>query len=165
MAPDEGFAMTDLLDIYLSDHFAGATGGVALIRRIAESHDGEAKSELTRVADDIDDDRTALREIMRRVGARPRRYKAVGAWVGEKFARLKSNGRLFRRSGLSSVLELEAMQLGVEGKAALWLALRLLADTDERLDQAALDELRARAESQIAILERLRCEAVRRQLS
>ena len=157
--------MTDLLGIYLSDHFAGATGGVSLIRRIAESHDGEARTELTRVAHDIEDDRTALREIMRRVGAEPRHYKAAGAWVGEKLARLKSNGRLFRRSGLSSVLELEAMQLGVEGKAALWLALRLLADNDDRLDQAALDELRARAESQIAILERLRCDEIRRQFA
>ena len=156
--------MAGTLDIYLSDHFAGATGGVALARRIARSHDDGAAPELRRLADEIDDDRTALRNIMRRVDSRPRRYKAVAGWVAEKFGRLKLNGRLFRRSPLSPMLELEAMLLGVEGKAALWRALSEIATVDGRLAEAELDELALRARRQIEVLDRLRCDEARRQL-
>jgi hypothetical protein len=44
-----------------------------------------------------------------------------------------------RRSPLSDLIELEAMRTGVEGKAALWRALRALADSDSRLDCDELD--------------------------
>ncbi|MGV9847844.1 hypothetical protein ACWDWU_03430 [Streptomyces sp. NPDC003442] len=40
-----------------------------------------------------------------------------GGRPGEKAGRLKPNGRLRRRSGLSTVLELESPRIGVEGKA------------------------------------------------
>lgn len=77
--------MTLPLDIYLSDHFAGATGGAAMIRRISRAHDGPRGAELERLAIDIGDDRSTLLEIMRRVDARPRRYKVAGAWLAESW--------------------------------------------------------------------------------
>ena len=51
------------------------------------------------------------------------------------------------------------LRLGVEGKAAGWRTLRVLADTDTRLDAAVLDELLARARSQRDALEELRVQA------
>ena len=53
------------------------------------------------------------------------------------------------------------MRLGVEGKAAGWRTLQLLADTDPRLDRARLLELIARAASQLKLLEDLRVRAAR----
>ena len=53
------------------------------------------------------------------------------------------------------------MSLGVTGKAAGWRTLRLLADTDPRLDHGRLDELTARADSQLKLLEGLRVRAAR----
>jgi hypothetical protein len=70
---------------------------------------------------------------------------AGAAWIGEKAGRLKSNGRLFTRSPLSDLEELEMLRLGIEGKAAGWRTLRTLADTDTRLDPQRLDELISRA--------------------
>jgi hypothetical protein len=53
------------------------------------------------------------------------------------------------------------MRLGVAGKAAGWRTLRVLADTDARLDCGRLDELIARADSQLSMLEDLRVRAAR----
>jgi hypothetical protein len=90
-----------------------------------------------------------------------RAYKVYAGWIGEKAGRLKLNGRLLGRSPLSSLEELEMMRLGVEGKAAGWRTLQVVADTDSRLDRARLLELIARAKSQLELLEDLRVRAVR----
>ena len=51
------------------------------------------------------------------------------------------------------------MRLGVEGKAAGWRTLRVLADRDARLDAGELDELISRAHSQAEFLEEARVRA------
>jgi hypothetical protein len=88
--------------------------------------------------------------------------KVALAWVGEKVTRLKSNGRLVRRSPLPDLVELEVMYLRISGKEAGWHTLRIVADSDDRLDVDRLDELIARARRQVATLERLRQEEARR---
>jgi hypothetical protein len=100
-----------------------------------------------------------LLDIMAALGIKVRRYKVGAAWIGEKAGRLKFNGRLFARSPLSDLEELEMLRLGVEGKAAGWRTLRTLADTDPRLDPARLDELISRARRQADVLEDLRVAA------
>jgi hypothetical protein len=151
-----------LLGIYLNDHLAGATGGVELARRVATARRrDEAGDALRHFAADIAADRAALLEIMAALGVPVRAYKVCAGWIGEKAGRLKLNGRLLSRSPLSSLEELEIMRLGVTGKAAGWRTLRLLADTDPRLDRVRLDELIARADSQVVLLEDLRMRAAR----
>lgn len=148
----------ELLSVYLNDHLAGATGGSELARRVAGTWSGQHTEQLRRIATEIAEDRTSLLEIMRRLGIRADPVKMAFGWVGEKAARLKLNGRLFARSPLSPVLELEAMRLGVEGKAAGWRTLRGRAEHDDRLDTVELDTLIARATEQIDTLERLRVD-------
>lgn len=151
---------TGLLGIYLNDHLAGATGGTALARRLADAERNRPGADvLARLADEIDEDRTALLEMMAALDVPVRRYKTVAAWVAERVARFKPNGHLISRSPLSRVVELEAMRLGVEGKAAGWRTLRVRAERDPRLDAARLDTLIARARKQIDDLERLRVRA------
>ena len=69
-------------------------------------------------------DRASLLEIMQALGVRPRKVKGVLALLAERASRFKLNGALVRRSPLSSVIELEGMRLGVEGKTDGWQALR-----------------------------------------
>jgi len=99
------------------------------------------------------------------LGLPEHRYKALGGWVLEKVARFKPNGRLFSRSPLSDLIELEGLLLGVQGKAAGFRTLRRLADTDTRLHASNLDELIARAERQADTLEKLRIHTAARVLT
>ena len=155
-----GRAGHGLLGIYLNDHLAGATGGVELARRSAAAHQGgEAGAALGRFASDVAMDRAALLDLMAALDVPVRTYKVYAGLVGERVGRLELNGRLLARSPLSSLEELELLSLGVTGKAAGWRTLRLLADADPRLDRGRLDELIARADSQLELLEGLRVRA------
>jgi hypothetical protein len=152
-----------VLGIYLNDHLAGATAGTELARRVAASHQGQGEAApLQRIADEIAEDRASLLQIMTALGVPVRSYKVGVAWIGEKAGRLKLNGYLLGRSPLSSLEEMEMLRLGVEGKAAGWRTLRVLADTDARLDPGDIDELIARARRQGDALEELRVGAANR---
>ena len=160
---DSGQSEVSMLGIYLNDHLAGATAGTELAHRTARSHrDGKNGATLRRLAAEIAQDRAALLDIMTALGIKVRRYKVSAAWIGEKAGRLKFNGYLLGRSPLSSLEELEMLRLGVEGKAAGWRTLRVLADTDARLDAGDIDELIARARRQGDVLEELRVGAANR---
>ncbi|MER5917222.1 hypothetical protein ABT124_44540 [Streptomyces sp. NPDC001982] len=124
---------------------------------MARAHrDSPLAEALASIADEIAEDRESLLGVMRRLEVPTRRYTVWAAGAAEWLGRLKSNGRLFRRSPLTSVVELEFLRLGVEGKAAGWGTMRPLADADERLDEAELDELIERARRQKRVLEELR---------
>jgi len=149
-----------MLGIYLNDHLAGSTGGLELARRTAGAHRGtEAGTTLTRLAKDIQEDRETLLEIMAALEVPVRQYKVASAWVTEKAGRLKLNGRLFDRSPLSSLVELETLRLGVEGKTCLWRTLLIVAKHEPRLDSSRLDMVLDRATSQLESLEAMRLEA------
>jgi hypothetical protein len=149
-----------LLGIYLNDHLAGATAGVGLARRVAASRPGPSPGgDVRHLAAEIAADRAALIAMMTALGIPVRSYKVCAAWIGEKAGRLKFNGHLLTRSPLSSLEELEMLRLGVEGKAAGWRTLRVLAEREEHLDSGQLDELIASARRQADLLEELRVRA------
>jgi hypothetical protein len=152
----------DYLKIYLEDHFAGATAGLELARRAAGANEGSGYGEaLERIAQEIEEDREALRAIMTELGVGPDRLKVAGAWAGEKAGRLKLNGHLTGYSPQSRVVEIEGLVIGVTGKLCLWRALAHVADLESRLRVDELDLLAARAERQREELEELRLRAVR----
>ena len=139
-----------LLHIYLQDHHAASAGGVALARRaLGPRHP---------VANQIARDRETLEDVMRQLSIKPSAIKVGVVRVAERAGRLKLNGTLFKRSALSTVLELETLVVGVRGKEALWTAL-------QRADVSLNDDLEALAESargQAAELESLRLSAAAR---
>lgn len=146
-----------LLGLYLNDHLAGSTAGLDLLNRAARAHrGGPLGPQLERLAREVGQDRESLKEIMQSLDVPVRRARAALGWLGEKAGRLKLNGRLFSRSPLSDIIELEAMRLGVEGKRSCWRTVRSLADRDDRIDTAQLAWLLDRAEEQAETLERLR---------
>ena len=141
--------------VYLTDHMAGATAGLELFQRAARAQrDTPQGAELAALCEEVEQDRVALVGVLRALDVRVPTYKVVGGWLLERVGRLKANGRVVRRSPLSDLVELEALRLGVEGKACLWRA--LLQVPDDRLDRAELERLLERAEQQAAALERLR---------
>ena len=154
-----------LLGIYLNDHLAGATGGLELFRRATRLAQGAAKAQLGALTAEVEQDRASLLALMRALGVPVRRYKVAGGWALEKVGRLKANGHLLRRSPLSDLVELEALVLGVTGKAAGFRALRGVAAGDPRLDVAELDRLIERAQRQAQTLEGLRLQAAARALT
>ena len=138
------------LETYLKDHLAGSTGGVSLARQIADGADDDAaRRQMEGIADDIEADRDQLVALMARLDVQPSRVKQAGAWIGEKFGRIKLNTTAAERR----VLQYEAMIMGVTGKLELWRSLGS-AGVDG-LDREQLKALEQRAEDQRRRLESL----------
>ena len=138
------------LDIYLNDHLAGATVGVELSRRAANSNRGTPSGEfLERLHHEIVEDRRTLLAVVRALGVDISPAKPALAWIAEKAGRLKLNGRLRGYSPLSRLIELEGLETGVAAKRSLWQALARAFPDDARLASFDLDALVARAEQQL----------------
>ncbi len=147
-----------LLTIYLSDHLAGATGAVQRLSQMASQYtDLSIHAELVTLTSQVEQDRAVLVDIIERVGIQPQRHKVVAGRFGEALGRLKRNGRVWSRSPLTPLVEIEAIRAGVTGKLSLWQSLAAHADT-LRLDVNELADLRDRARSQLLVLEQ--CHAV-----
>ena len=143
------------LRVYLNDHLCGSIAGCSLARRaVANATVPEIRASLEVLVPEIESDRQALRNLMRRFGVPADPVKVGAGYVLERVGRFKLNGHLVKRSPLSSVVELEILSLGVEGKLALWRNLRSVSSVTELSE--ALAELIDRAEAQRAELERLR---------
>jgi hypothetical protein len=148
------------LAVYLNDHLAGTTVGHELAKRAASSNEGsEYGAFLSELEHEVAEDRAALVRIMERLEVKQDRLKTTGAYIAEKFGRLKPNAHLTSYSPLSRVVELEFLMLGVTGKLALWRALLAVAHADERLDAQELGVLAERAESQRVDIEKYRLQA------
>ena len=153
-----------LLAIYLNDHLAGSTVGVELARRARGANSGSELGQLLdRLGREIEEDRDTLGAVMDAVGARRDRLKKAAAWLGEKAGRLKLNGQLTGYSPLSKLIELEGLNLGMEGKSRLWAVLGEL--SDPRLSSFDFPALAQRAERQRSELEPFRLAAGRESFS
>lgn len=160
MTAAERQPQTRLLAIYLNDHLAGATVGQGLARRLARTLRNDPNGQtMARLAGEIEEDRATLVRLMRALSIDISRIKPALGWLVEKGGRLKLNGAVLRRSPLSTLVELEAMRLGVEGKAAGWRTLHSITDREKALDPDELQRLIDRAERQIEELESLRKRA------
>jgi len=138
------------LDIYLNDHLAGATVGVELSRRAANSNRGTPSAAFQeQLHQQIVEDRRTLLGVVRALGVDTSPAKPAVAWIAEKAGRLKLNGRLRGYSPLSRLIELEGLETGVAAKRSLWQALARAFPDDARLASFDLDALVARAEQQL----------------
>ncbi len=158
-----GASLSKYLPIYLNDHLMGSTTGVELVKRIAKQHMGsELGTFCSTLTQEIEADRDDLLDIMATLDASPNQPKVAIGWIVEKVDRLKLNGELLAHSPLSTVVELEGLSMGIEGKRSLWVA---LAETEAVAARVGPDRLRTlieRAEQQREGVERHRHEAARR---
>jgi hypothetical protein len=148
----------DYLAIYLRDHLASATGGIELARRLRRNEDETAVGpRLGDILAEILQDRETLENVMAQLDISPSELKNTAAWIGEKFTRLKLNGRVMTRSPLSRIVELEGLIGGVAAKRSLWESLQAL-EARENLSSVDLESLIERADHQIERLRKLHRE-------
>jgi hypothetical protein len=153
------------LDVYLNDHFGGATMGAELADQLRDRTEGTALGVLmARIAPEIDEDRQALADFMERLGTARNPVKQATAWVAEKAVRAKFGGATFADPDFGLFMALETLTLGVEGKLTLWRSLKAVASHHAPLAAIDFDDLIARAQSQLDELEAERLTAGRRVL-
>jgi hypothetical protein len=150
----------ELLGTYLNDHLAGAAAGVELAEKLAAAHQGTPfGTAVAAVADEIKADRETLQGLMERLGIGRSAVKQATGWVFEKVTRLRLNRQLTGSDDLTRLLETETLSLGIEGKAAMWLALKDVGGLDAELGRADFDRLIFRARQQREALEPYRLQA------
>jgi hypothetical protein len=120
---DEPTAAHELLAIYLQDHRAGAAAGVQLVQRCRRQASGELATMLAWLEAQIDEDRQSLESIMGGLGVSQSPLKTALSVLAERAGRFKLNGHLWKRSPLSTLLELEALAAAVYTKRNLWQSL------------------------------------------
>jgi hypothetical protein len=150
------------LSTYLNDHLAGSAFAIDLIERMrSNNEDTEFGGFLEGLKADIEEDRTALQQVMGAVGATPSPIKQAGGRMLETLSRVKFDNRLTGSGDLSRLMETEALSLGIEGKLAGWRALKHVPRSDLGVD---LDALIQRARDQRDGLELFRIDAAKRAL-
>jgi hypothetical protein len=155
--------MTEL-DSYLNDHLAGSVGALELIDHWIELSDGKPLAKfLSELRKDIEADQNALRDLMQTLGTKESTIRSAGAWVAEKFGRMRLAAAGDENGDLGLVLVLETIVMGITGKKLLWRALAA-AGLSEAGD-IDFAELEHRAEDQIMRVERERLRAAREALS
>jgi hypothetical protein len=160
-------ASDELLGVYLNDHLAGATAGTELAQKLRDNHKGTELGEtMAAVARDIAQDKEALEEVMRHLELERHPVKEAAGWALEKLSRLRLNPALTGGAELTTLMETEALSLGIEGKLSMWLALKEAAAAgDRRLAGTDLDRLIERARGQRRAVEPHRLAAAVRSFS
>jgi len=153
------------LATYLNDHLAGAATAIELLRHLLDvERDPDRRAQLQQISLDVEKDRLTLKQIMQAADVSESEPRKAAGWIAGKAAQIKlrlddpDSGDLYRLQSL------EALVLGIEGKFALWRALREVL-VGVRNDLADFDSLERRAESQATIVDRLRIEAAKGALS
>jgi hypothetical protein len=96
--------------------------------------------------------------LIRKLGAEESAIRKAGAWVAEKFSRIKI-GDLDDSAGLLQALE--ALALGITGKRLLWRSLGAIARNFAALQGTDFGELEKRAQDQFERVKTLRIEMAR----
>lgn len=149
-----------LLSLYLSDHLAGATGGVELARRALDNNRGsELEPFLEQLLEEVLEDRETLERIMGHLDVEASQLKRAVAVAAERVGRLKLNGQLLGYSPLSRLVELEGLAAGVETKLNLWRSLREALSDEVLPPDVDLSALIGRAERQRETIKRHRQRA------
>lgn len=152
----------ELLGTYLNDHLAGATGGSELAKKLSSEYAGTRYGDfLTELAQEVEQDRSTLEDLIERLGIEKNPIKEAGAWIMEKVSRVKLSDAVTGNKDLKRLLEFEILSLGVEGKLVMWNALKEVRDQHSELSGTDFDNLAKRAESQRARLEEHRLQAAK----
>ncbi len=160
--PAKGGAMVamDELGIYLNEHLAGSAAGVELAERLRENNEGTPfGGVLNQMVLEIKEDRATLENLMDRMGIERSAGKQSGGIGLERITKFRTSRALSRKAELSRLVDIEALQLGIEGKFAMWRALQEIAALDQRLGSTDFASLEERAHQQRDTLENYRLQS------
>jgi uncharacterized protein YukE len=147
------------LHTYLNDHLAGSVAAIELLEKVIEHHSEDRFGKIfSDWRNDIQADQETLRNLMRKLGAEESAIRKAGAWVAEKFSRIKI-GDPDDSAGLLQALE--ALALGITGKRLLWRSLRAITSNFVPLQGTDFGKLEKRAQDQFEQVETLRLEMAR----
>jgi hypothetical protein len=150
------------MDVYLNDHLAGAMLGSTLAERLRDENKGTPLGEvMSSIAQQIEEDRATLMDLMDRMGTAKNPVKQATTWLAEKATRPMFSGLTSGGAKVGTFMALESLTLGVAGKVSLWKILRDVPDHHGPLKSTNLDDLIERAEAQRTALERERIAAGR----
>lgn len=145
------------LEVYLTDHLAGATAGVNLAQMATEEHrSDEHGAFFGEIASEIKADYETLEQLISELGVGKSATKAAAAEIGSKIMAPKFTGG--DDDELNAFITLETLSMGVEGKICMWKALKTVKDAYPTLGSYDLDDLIARGESQRERIEATRLE-------
>ena len=145
------------LDVYLTDHLAGATAGVNLSRMAAEEHKSDEHGQFFgEIASEIKTDYETLERLLDEMGVERSATKTAAAEIGSKMMAPKFTGG--DDDELNAFITLETLSIGVEGKVCMWKAIATVGDSNATLENYDLGELIARGESQRERIEAKRLE-------
>jgi hypothetical protein len=150
------------LNVYLNDHLAGSVAACDLIEQSRDHNQGTPLATfLDALLEEIRADQDVLGRLMEQLEIEKSTVKQASTWTLEKFSRLKFMVSERTSKDLRNLLELEALQIGVQGKHALWLGMEQVTDLDARLVETNFAALADRAEHQVLAIEHHRLQAAR----
>jgi hypothetical protein len=149
----------------LNDHLAGGNAALELLEQLIEHLRGtEAEAELRQIQTEITEDKSVLLDVLRRSGGKESRVRSAAALVAQKIGQVKVAWDDPGDGDFSNFEALEALALGIQGKAALWRALAEVKRGMPGLDRD-YQALERRAHDQFQRVDRLRLSLARKALS
>jgi hypothetical protein len=154
------------LKAYLNDHLAGAIAALELLDHVIHlQRDNPVARALAGIRTEIEEDQKVLQTLLQGVGGSESRLRQAAAWLSEKVGQAKLRIDDPGTGQLRLLEALEALALGIQGKAALWRALEAVSaqlPPAQHLDFSGLEQ---RALRQFERLDRLRLQAAASALS
>lgn len=145
------------LEVYLTDHLAGATAGVNLAQMASEEHRSDEHGPFFgEIASEIKADFAELERLISELGIDQSATKTAAAEIGSKMMAPKFTGG--DDDEFNAFITLETLSIGVEGKACMWKALKSVEDSNATLESFGIDGLLERAQSQRDRIEAKRLE-------
>ena len=156
---EQGSPGRERLHTYLNDHLAGSVAAIELLDDLIEHHSEDRFGKIFRdLRDEIEADQETLRNLIRKFGAKESAVRKAGAWLAEKFSRVKIGDA---DDSAELLQALEGLALGISGKQLLWRSLAAIEANFPALQGSDFSELEKRAHDQFERVERLRMQMVR----
>ncbi len=156
---EQGSPGRERLHTYLNDHLAGSVAAIELLDDLIEHHSEDRFGKIFRdLRDEIEADQETLRNLIRKLGAEESAVRKAGAWLAEKFSRVKIGDA---DDSAELLQALEGLALGISGKQLLWRSLAAIEANFPALQGSDFSELEKRAHDQFERVERLRMQMVR----
>lgn len=134
------------LAIYLNDHLAGSNVALEVLDHLAVEAPDLASS-LASLKTNINEDRQQLLALMASLNIAESRARKAGSWIAERVAEVKLEVDDDQTGPLRRLERLEALEIGIEGKIALWRALNAIS-TNRPLGELNYESLIRRGEEQ-----------------
>jgi hypothetical protein len=143
---------------YLNHHLAGSIVVLEILQHL-EAEAADLAPHIAKLRTEIEVDHRDLKLLMHRLGISESRIRKVSGWIAEQLTEVALEVDDESRGALRRLERLEAVAIGIDGKLALWRALKAAAEVEPELRGPAFEDLSKRAEEQRRQVEVFRLEA------